>query len=108
MRPVCAFLALALVACGPQPSNSGLEPGTTPPETAPTTASASTASTIAAGTTGDGAVPDTPAASPPSSAVTDPPVGERAPDFSLALGDGGTFVLSDETRPVYLVFWAEW
>lgn len=31
-----------------------------------------------------------------------------APDFTLALGDGGTFVLSEETRPVYLVFWAEW
>ena len=31
-----------------------------------------------------------------------------APDFALGLGDGGTFVLSEETRPVYLVFWAEW
>jgi hypothetical protein len=31
-----------------------------------------------------------------------------APDFTLGLGDGGTFVLSEEARPVYLVFWAEW
>lgn len=31
-----------------------------------------------------------------------------APDFSLPLGDGGTFVLSEEARPVFLVFWAEW
>ena len=31
-----------------------------------------------------------------------------APDFELALGDGGTFRLSDETKPVFLVFWAEW
>jgi hypothetical protein len=31
-----------------------------------------------------------------------------APDFALGLGDGGTFVLSEEARPVYLVFWAEW
>jgi hypothetical protein len=31
-----------------------------------------------------------------------------APDFTLGLGDGGTFVLSEEARPIYLVFWAEW
>lgn len=31
-----------------------------------------------------------------------------APDFTLQLGDGGQFVLSEETRPVFLVFWAEW
>lgn len=33
---------------------------------------------------------------------------DAAPDFTLGLGDGGTFVLSEEARPVYLVFWAEW
>lgn len=31
-----------------------------------------------------------------------------APDFSLALGDGSTFTLSEEARPVFMVFWAEW
>jgi hypothetical protein len=31
-----------------------------------------------------------------------------APDFTLALGDGGSFTLSEEARPVFLVFWAEW
>ena len=31
-----------------------------------------------------------------------------APDFTLDLGSGGTFVLSEETRPVFMVFWAEW
>ncbi len=31
-----------------------------------------------------------------------------APDFTLELGNGGTFTLSAEPRPVYLVFWAEW
>ncbi|HKY47206.1 MAG TPA: hypothetical protein VJQ79_04390 [Acidimicrobiia bacterium] len=41
-----------------------------------------------------------------STSVTE--VGDAAPDFTLALGDGGTFVLSQEARPVYLVFWAEW
>ncbi|MEK7251980.1 MAG: hypothetical protein AAB198_01820 [Actinomycetota bacterium] len=36
------------------------------------------------------------------------PQGEDAPDFTLALGEGGTFVLSEEHRPVFLLFWAEW
>ena len=31
-----------------------------------------------------------------------------APDFSLELADGGEFVLSAQTKPTYLVFWAEW
>lgn len=34
--------------------------------------------------------------------------GASAPDFSLELGEGGTFTLSEETRPVFMVFWAEW
>ncbi len=33
---------------------------------------------------------------------------ELAPDFSLAMGDGSTFTLAGENRPVYLLFWAEW
>ncbi|MFP4552738.1 MAG: hypothetical protein ACLFRT_02675 [Actinomycetota bacterium] len=31
-----------------------------------------------------------------------------APDFTLELGDGGTYTLSEGASPVYLVFWAEW
>lgn len=31
-----------------------------------------------------------------------------APDFTLKLGDGGQYTLSDGAKPVYLVFWAEW
>lgn len=31
-----------------------------------------------------------------------------APDFTLELGDGGAYVLSEADKPVYLVFWAEW
>ena len=34
--------------------------------------------------------------------------GPAAPDFVLALGDGGSYTLSDGAKPVYLVFWAEW
>lgn len=31
-----------------------------------------------------------------------------APDFTLELGEGGTYTLSEGEKPVYLVFWAEW
>jgi hypothetical protein len=34
--------------------------------------------------------------------------GPAAPDFTLALGDGGTYTLSEAAKPVYMVFWAEW
>jgi len=36
------------------------------------------------------------------------PAGKPAPDFTLTLSDGTDFTLSSETRPVYMVFWAEW
>jgi len=31
-----------------------------------------------------------------------------AKDFTLALEPSGEFVLSQEVKPVYMVFWAEW
>jgi hypothetical protein len=39
-----------------------------------------------------------------------PPEGPIAPDFTLALGADGaeTFTLSQEVKPVFMVFWAEW
>ncbi|HEX9864712.1 MAG TPA: hypothetical protein VGC03_07115 [Acidimicrobiia bacterium] len=41
---------------------------------------------------------------------TSPPSSDRqaAPDFTLQLGDGGSYTLSEGAKPVYLVFWAEW
>jgi thiol-disulfide isomerase/thioredoxin len=37
-----------------------------------------------------------------------PPDGDPAPDFTLVLGEGGEFTLSEAGTPVHLVFWAEW
>jgi type IV pilus biogenesis protein CpaD/CtpE len=45
---------------------------------------------------------DPTAAESPATAV------EVAPDFTLALADGGEFRLSAEQRATFLVFWAEW
>ena len=49
-------------------------------------------------------VPDSEA--PPETAA--PVDGPPAPDFTMTLNDGSTFTLSEEQKPVYLVFWAEW
>ena len=42
--------------------------------------------------------------------VTTEPTSDRplAPDFTLELGDGGSYTLSEGEKPVYMVFWAEW
>lgn len=39
-----------------------------------------------------------------------PPEGDAAPDFTLALGEDGSesFTLSEGTKPVFMIFWAEW
>lgn len=61
----------------------------------------------------EGEPPTTLATSGTTSSDTSPvevPEGPAAPDFTLALGadQDDTFVLSEEPKPVYMVFWAEW
>ena len=100
---ILAVVSLAAVSCG-DGSSVPLDAGTT--STTGVAADSTTSSTDASipPTTGSsGSPPST--SSPTSTVADDRPV---APDFVLELGSGGTFVLSEETRPVYLVFWAEW
>ncbi len=59
-------------------------------------------------TTSSSAIESSSSSSTTSSSSTVTEARNAAPDFTLELGDGGTFVLSEEARPVYLVFWAEW
>lgn len=90
--------AILFAACSPGDGGS----------TATTSAEAVTTS-VAPATTGDieGGATTTAATETPTTtqATSDRPV---APDFTLELGDGGTYTLSEGTKPVYLVFWAEW
>lgn len=99
--PVLLMLAVgltaALVGCGDAPSTDG----------ATTTVPATTAATVP-GTTD---TPPVTAETDPAATTTTtrvPPDGEPAPDFTIALGEGGEFTLSEAGAPVYLVFWAEW
>jgi hypothetical protein len=100
-RAVFPALMLVAVACGGSPAA----------ETAPTTVVSSTAAvtttvgttvpatTISAGTTSEATTTTVPRVRPE---------GRDAPDFTLALGEGGLFTLSEDHRPVFLLFWAEW
>jgi hypothetical protein len=95
MRRTAAALTLALLAaCGGAPTATTGEATTTS-----LTEPAATSSTLAT-TSGQTTVPTE---APPTT-----PAGDPAPDFSLELGDGSTFVLSAEQRPLFMVFWAEW
>ena len=94
-------LALLGVACGAveQPAMDESTPGATVPAT-----SAGDATTVPATTS----VPEGTNAGGSSERPAPDPSREIAPDFTLELSGGSTFVLSEEARPVFMVFWAEW
>ena len=91
---VCVGLIVA--ACSTPSADSVASSATTTPPPATTTR----------------AIPTTSSAIPPGTTDADRTTTtsgrEVAPDFTLELGDGGTYTLSEGTKPVYLVFWAEW
>lgn len=83
-------LAMTLAACASDSS--------------PTPAAVSSPTTIPSA--GGGSVPPDGSGDDPGANASDR--GPLAPEIVLALGEGGTFVLSEEQKPVYMVFWAEW
>jgi len=93
-----ACLALVVSACAGgaspvSPTGSQLDPAAT---TAGRTETPQQSETPA---TGDASAVERPAPDPGR------PI---APDFSLELADGSSFRLSQETQPIFMVFWAEW
>lgn len=102
MRPtllLTAALALVLAACGAPESGTALAGG------ASSSAGSVTTGGVASTTAPTSSAPASDAGTSAPTTVDDRPV---APDFTLTLGSGGTFTLSEEQRPVYMVFWAEW
>jgi len=89
------LVALVAAACGGDTLSASTAVGADPPQT-----------TTVATTTPDpveevGATSSTEG----TTVVSNRPI---APDFTLELGAGGSFTLSEGEKPVYLVFWAEW
>lgn len=100
MRRIAAVSVFALLASACASTTSVSTTASTTAETSTTAATApSSSSTAGTGTTVPGVT---------STTVRERPEGDVAPDFTLALGEGGEFTLSDEQKPVYMVFWAEW
>ncbi|HZD23393.1 MAG TPA: hypothetical protein VE569_08345 [Acidimicrobiia bacterium] len=93
MRRLLAVCLLALVtqACG---SGTDTTLSTTAGATDPQGTTRTTVDTSQSTTTSDTTEDTTPR--------------PLAPDFTLELGEGASFTLSEGTKPVYLVFWAEW
>ena len=112
---VIAF-ALILGACAGTQDTATQQTGDTgvdqPSSTVDDTASADAPSTSSTdGTTSDTEASDGGTDDTEAPVSTDPPPeGPVAPDFTLALGADGSesFVLSQEAKPVFMVFWAEW
>lgn len=95
-----AVLAVVIAACAPEigGSTSTAESGqvaTTQPSSE-IGSSGSPDSTVGVTTTTSSGTTETTSGRP------------AAPDFTLKLGDGGSYTLSEGAKPVYLVFWAEW
>ncbi|GMQ97547.1 MAG: hypothetical protein BMS9Abin17_0045 [Acidimicrobiia bacterium] len=98
MRRVALLVSLMMVAAA---CASG-------PQTAAVDGSANSPATTTPGSSDEtGAQGATPA---PGEAVDlfPRPEGPSAPDFTMALASGESFTLSNEQKPVYMIFWAEW
>ena len=95
-----ALVVVAATACSGAATDSAV---TTAGATVPTEAPASN---DAPAPTGD--APADAVAPSPTTNDRVRPEGRDAPDFALALGQGGDFSLGSEAKPVYMVFWAEW
>lgn len=96
-------LAVVLAACGGEAADSV----PTTPSSAASTVPAAPGS--AAAVTGESRTAVVTSSDETTTTRPAPnPDRELAPDFSLMLSDGTEYQLSNETRPVYMVFWAEW
>jgi uncharacterized lipoprotein YajG len=101
--PVIAAAAVFAAGCA-----TGTQPEAAPETVVLPTVAPSTVTTTAAPVTTDDAEPAT-APDPTTTTAAVIVDGPPAPDFTLALEDPqGVFILSEEQKPVYMVFWAEW
>lgn len=105
VRRLILVLTLVTAACsGAAVDDDGPTTSTVTGVDEPTTTTAGSSPTTGETTGTTGGDDDT------TDATEAPPTSDRpsAPDFTLELGTGGEYTLSDSDNPVYLVFWAEW
>jgi len=109
MGRLLIVLALLAVACGGSQAGSTIAPSAGTATTSAPSSSPTEDQVVAQVEQApvEGSVGSAPAETQ-STTTRVRPDGPDAPDFVLTLGPGGEFSLSDEQRPVYVVFWAEW
>jgi hypothetical protein len=102
---VLAVLAMVAAAC----SSSSVE-GTPETSTADAVAPPETVETATEEPSAGSSVPPSSPPETATSASESNSPSERPParDFNLALEPSGEFVLSQEVKPVFMIFWAEW
>lgn len=103
-RPTLFISALALVLAACSGSTVEETFDTVPASLADSTESSTTTSDVPTAPSDEESNDGETATEEPKAA----PEGPAAPDFTLALQPSGEFVLSQEVKPVYMVFWAEW
>ncbi len=115
LSPLLIAFVLFLVACGTAATDTTVSTESqvaATPDDSTTVSSEAPVATVQAPDENDGSESDD---VDDSSDITDPPEeptvvpdGPAAPNFTLVLDDGSTFELAAASRPVMLVFWAEW
>ncbi len=104
MRKGLILVTFALIAVSCGGSDDPAAVSTAAPVNAELSSDGRTTASTAATTPEDTGPVETQTAAAATPSFDGPP----APDFELTLSDGSTFTLSDEQKPVYVVFWAEW
>lgn len=101
---VVLALALLAAACGNGADASVDQPMSTPSSTVSEDSTAAPADSSTTTNDSSDSVDTTSATS------STKPEGPAAPDFTLALGASGSesLTLSEEAKPVFMIFWAEW
>jgi hypothetical protein len=113
MKRLILLPALALVAAScASGTDVSADPTTAEPDPPSSTTTAVQPESQATDSTTTSSAADTPTTQAPAEQVDPlpPPEGRAAPDFTLALGEDGSesFTLSEGTKPVFMIFWAEW
>jgi len=105
MKRLTLLLAVLVVASAcsstadsSQPTPSSSQPTANSTESVGTSQPDAESSSTSIGDDGASLVP----------APTIPEDAPPAPDFTMTLGDGESFTLSEQAMPVYMIFWADW
>lgn len=102
-----ALMSVVLASCGGgDASDAPLATASVAPSTGSPSATSEAADDGAAGAAVT--APEEAAAAGSTERPAPDPSREMAPDFTLTLADGSDFTLSNELRPVFMIFWAEW